>query len=445
MVREMRWLALFAALLAGTAHADNITFMGVGGGLPGPTVATITFPVFAAGNNASFPSNSAANFESFVSGGIGSSIWASATNQHSIPISVAGTVKNLRVVDVTTGTGVTTGTYVFTLYQNTVATALTCTIPTGNPNNCLDDTHSVTVAQGDVLEWQINPATTPTASQNFSISAVVQSSSLSSSLFSGNLSATLSATTFIGFGHNQPPSATEAAVSSLLSVAGTIDQMCIYAANGSGTTTGWTAQLRHNEAAATGGLTVSLTNQQKNCVSTGSAESFAAGDRVGVQLVCSTCTASMYIYVSARWTPSSPGYQPVFMNAGAVTTSTRTGPMAGGMGAGDGADNEANIFPTTATGWSVGNLRTTLNADPGSGNNRSFTLQTATSIPANFPATYTSRSPSCSITGGSGASCSDANLWTAGSGELADIKFVCTLGTCPTLTWGKIGMSVKQQ
>ena len=78
-----------------------------------------------------------------------------------IPISRAGTVKNLYCRYATALTGTMSGA--ITLRQNAASSSITCTVNSSS-QTCNDPTHSVTVAVGDLLDLQWVPSNSPTAS-----------------------------------------------------------------------------------------------------------------------------------------------------------------------------------------------------------------------------------------------------------------------------------------
>lgn len=74
----------------------------------------------------------------------------STTIGSGVPISVAATALSLRVTATAAGTNASSG--VVTVLKNGVATTITCTIGTGT--SCLDSTHSVAFADGDLISLQ---------------------------------------------------------------------------------------------------------------------------------------------------------------------------------------------------------------------------------------------------------------------------------------------------
>lgn len=75
---------------------------------------------------------------------------------------VAGTLSQFRV-HLTVAPG-STDTYVLTVYKNSVATALTCTV-TGASSTCSDTTNSVTFAAGDDIAVGMTETGSPSASR----------------------------------------------------------------------------------------------------------------------------------------------------------------------------------------------------------------------------------------------------------------------------------------
>ena len=82
----------------------------------------------------------------------------------------ATTVTNMQVGISATLGGLSTG-FTVTLRKNTADTALTCTFNPSSLTSCSDLTHSVTIAQNDLLDWKIVTAGTITGTPTVTIAA----------------------------------------------------------------------------------------------------------------------------------------------------------------------------------------------------------------------------------------------------------------------------------
>lgn len=82
----------------------------------------------------------------------------------------ATTVANLQVAISATLGGLSTG-FTVTLRKNNADTALTCTFNPSSLVSCSDLTHSVTIAQNDVIDWKIVTAGTITGTPTITIAA----------------------------------------------------------------------------------------------------------------------------------------------------------------------------------------------------------------------------------------------------------------------------------
>jgi hypothetical protein len=83
---------------------------------------------------------------------------ACATTGFETPVPVAGTAQNLYVKAGTAGRLAASG--VVTLVKNGSATALTCTI--GTATTCNDTTHTVAIAKGDSVKFQVTTQSSET-------------------------------------------------------------------------------------------------------------------------------------------------------------------------------------------------------------------------------------------------------------------------------------------
>lgn len=140
----------FTELLETNPNASGLGFFNTAGGLPSYSVTSYT------------------NFSG------GSSSTSEASARQSAP--QTATVQNLSVnltpdtscncSSLPLGTG---NSAVFTLRVNGSSTAITCTISGSSATTCVDNTHTINVTSGDLIDWQIAPSGTITVTPDVEI------------------------------------------------------------------------------------------------------------------------------------------------------------------------------------------------------------------------------------------------------------------------------------
>lgn len=433
-------IALLLSLWLAPAWAQ-LPMTGAGKGTPGG--APMVSPLLSLAGSNSGPSNSAANY-AYIAYGRAGGAWTGAESQRQIPFPVAGTITDLRV---NFPTAVVTGRYAITLRKNGAGTALTCTI---NSSAQCSDTNSVTVAAGDLIDWEVTPTGTPTANTFIQISAKFTSSANSEGfLIAGGSNANVSntAANYFGFGGATANNATEAVVSGLVATSGTIDNLYIAAHAAPTSGKQYVATVYKNGVAT--GLACTVANTATTCNSTGAnvPVSLVATDTISIEMcpgthsgVAGSCTptgtptAGIY-HGSVRWVPSTPGEMLSIytMNTGFDTTGTRYAYYNGASNSNEGTEpNACNLAPTSVT---VKKLYVSQSAAPGGATSRAYTLRKGTCV------SQSSQSITCTV--GSGAtSCNDtSNTVSASAGDFLDWQIVPS-GTNAAMTWAKIGSVV---
>lgn len=221
-----------------------------------------------------------------VVGGINSSSALSANQANeAVIVPTSGTLSNLYVQHVTVpGAG---NSFVYVLFQNGIATAITATI-SGTNATANDLTHSIAVTAGDTLSWQATPTGTPTASgMLLSMSWAPTNNGETWIGYTGIASPSSSATQYdqpLGIGNNGWN--TTETLRQIEPGATTITAIYTLVITAPGGATARTVNVRQN--ASSPGLAATITGSATTSNSTGSV-SFAQSDRLSAQ---STVTGS---------------------------------------------------------------------------------------------------------------------------------------------------------
>ena len=473
----MRTLGVICALLlSAPTWADGISTPGVPRtiGKPAdvyypPTASSITdtdTPLLYAPANASTPSTTAINYSSIV-GGNSTTTWnATPANRYAIvPNTNGGTIKYLQVTPTGAPTASSSIQVTLILVHNgsTTYTSLTCNISSASA--CTDTSDSVSVVQGDIIQWEACPSTSTTtplgsgcpatntqaqaASVNLYISADFQTTDGTMPIFSSQPSATGTTDVYqslSGNGATVAQASGDVTVSAILPVGGTIDVACVTNNAAVTSTQTWTAALYHNGSAAGSGLAAVVTSSTHSGVwacASATAEAYAALDTASVRFTPANSPGSTYHYASFEWKPTSAGQYPAFEVGGILSNgSARYIPTMGGGG--NGISTEVTVSNVVPAGFANGTTLTYGNmvvADSGiSSGSRAFTLRHDQTTPVN---------PACTLNGGTltiGGVTTDAcqdtsHTYAAGLGVLMDT--LSTPSSTPTAeTWEKVSYSV---
>jgi len=204
----------------------------------------------------------------------------SSSNFNNLPggdgvVPVAGTFKNLYVyIDAAMGVG---NSFTITLRKNGSNQTLTCTISSGS-NSCSDIAHTVSVAVGDKMNYNVTVSGTPSAVIYFSV-GFSPSTSNEVIVFSVAGANTIATTIFYqGFGQGVGPNATESGRQTIFPEPGVASQLNIglNAAPGSGTSYTFTTK----QSSATTSQTCTIADTATTCADTTNSLTIAAGDRL---------------------------------------------------------------------------------------------------------------------------------------------------------------------
>ncbi len=471
-MRLLGLILLILGALVGGASAQNVIGSGITGDLSTGAIATIATPVMFTGRAASQPSTTVVNYATILGGGGIGGYNATLTNSDA-PTGAGGTFSNLYV---DFGANLSAGGYLVCLVVNGACSALNCTVVHATSNNCVDNTHTVTVSPGvgagNLVAWEFcptgnaladcNTATAPTignptgiqVSAKFTSTAANEQPLWGGESQNGTISATV--TDFMSIGHFIPPNATENLVSDVFPAAGVIDQMQCWLNGAPGTASSgksyaFTVIQNGNTGSPTSlACTITDTATTAQDLNAGHAVTVAALDTISIQSVPTGTPSVRQARFSFRWKPTVAGTG-VLMNA----ATTMPAPTANTFGClactGIWATTEASEYaltPTLGSGMTLGNLVVAASTATGGGKTWTQTLFSSGSNGA--LGTPLTTAVTCQIANGtvitigtgSTTGCQDAtHTISALSGYLLDYHSVES-STPATVTWWKESMTV---
>ncbi len=424
-------------------------------------------PLMSAGSTAG-PSTSAVNFGRLASG-ITNGQWNVTATVEEDPFPVAGTISNLSVY-FPTDPGNTNGSYDVGLVLGGTKQTLVCNVAVGT-HTCTDNTHSVTVAPGNLVGWFSCPSGTATCTAGNAPTAQAAGVQISATFTSTvgqegfiighNTNTSATALNYGGFGGNITVSATEVNVSSVMPTAGTIDQLYVVSGGTPGTNGTYTLSVFKNGAIAPAGCTPGtnclsclIGSAVTTCNDTG-AHSFTVsqGDTISLQscpsssgntLSCSGATGTAAptaraMAASLRWVPSTTNQAVVFDTAGTVpptTTGVTRFQAVNGTGAAGTTEVDLNVVPVVSGGMTLGNLTVAESTAPGGTSTRKITLRAG----VGGGGAQADQAPTCTITSAA-TTCTNASTYGASSNQAINLSIANTL-TQAAVTWFKTGMTV---
>jgi hypothetical protein len=456
----MKRLLICLLLLAGINPASaQMLMLGYGRATLTGNTSFMATPLMSAGST-SAPSTSAVNFGRIASG-ITNGQWNASAAVEEDPWPVAGTISNLSVY-FPTDPGNTNGSYDVGLVLGGTKQTLVCNVAIGT-HTCTDNTHSVTIAAGNLVGWFVCPSGTATCTAGNAptaqgaatqISATFTSTVGQESLIIGhntNVSATV--LNYGGFGGNITVSATEVNVSSVIPVSGTLDDLQVVSGGVPGTNGTYTLTVFHNTSATS--LTCVVASAGTTCSDSTGAHAFtvAQGDTISLQscpsssgntLSCTGATGTAAptaraMSASMRWVPSTANQAILFDTAGTApptTTGVTRYQSVSGTGAAGTTEVDLNVVPVVSGGMTLGNLIVSESAAPGGTSTRAITLRAG----AGGGAAQSDRAPTCTITSAA-TSCTSGSTYSASSGQAINMSMVNT-GTQAAITWFKTAMTV---
>lgn len=290
----------------------------------GETSSNITVPIIV--NGIGFSMGGDASYSSLF--GIGVSFTLA---QMETPVSISGSIKNLKVLLNNNVDGGGSSSYTYTLYKNGSSTSLSCIVPWLS-NQCFNTSDTVSVAAGDKIALKQNISGSPSAptakayaitftADNKGESIIGSSPSVSippSSTRYGSLNATYGLFTSTSNSNVKIP------------ISGKIDRLYLGQYNlGSGQSV--TATVFVNDSSSS--LSCVITYPATSCFDSSNNLSITAGDKISVQLE-STNTSTTFVNYSFRWKPSLGNEVPVSVNSTNFSNSSnsRTSPQSGYVG-----------------------------------------------------------------------------------------------------------------
>ncbi len=401
----MRRLLIIGALcLAASAASAQMLLLGFGQGafVTGPTM--MVTPLMFSGNTANNPSATAINYVPMF-GATGANNYTTTSTGKPTVMPVAGTIANLQAYfqqDPTTANS----SYDIIMVLGGTKQTLTCNIAAG-AHACSDSTHSITVAAGNLVGWQICPSTVgntlscpgatgsavPSAQTTpIQISATFTSTVGQESLTGGGSTSTNMSTTVInyaGWGTAGAWGATENVVSVVVPTGGTLDTLYVNMTGTSGASSSYDFILVKNGTPSA--LTCNIAHPATTCNTTNgtNAVSVVQGDTISIESCPSnaaTCTAgsapgsSRGAMVSLRWVPTTSG-QAIVMDAPSTMPGTNTTatfmPVSGASNPQTTEANQVSLVPGIPAGmtFSVNNLTVAQCPGPGAAATRVDTLR----------------------------------------------------------------------
>lgn len=273
--------ASMVALLSGSPPSSMVTPVFVYGGVPNSVDATAT-------EYAQFSGTAQA--------------WG-AVGQANTPMPIDGLVGNLRVVlETAPGSG---KSWTYTLYKNSVATALTVTISDA-ATSASDTTNTVSFVAGDLLAWAAIPTNTPDVPTNLLISCAVTGSN-KQSFFTGGDASTVSNSVdnFRGMWGGGAWSSTESTHSMLMPTSGTIDKLYVILNNTPGGAATYTFTVYKNGSPTA--VTCTVASAATTASDLSNSITFSSGDTISVASTPTGTPSARSVRFSMRMQPDTNG------------------------------------------------------------------------------------------------------------------------------------------
>ena len=316
--------------------------------------------------------------------------------------SVPGSITKLRMNMLTAPTS--TATWTVELRKNGSNTGLTCTITSASSGKC-STTGSVSYAAGDYASLIVTPANTPTATVA-SISAVFVPTTANDTIMTGRAASFSTSSTYVGLPFSdQSPSIVSSRPLAYVPDGGTVDQLYVIStAPGSTGQTSKKYDWAISKSATTQTFVCSISADSTTCNDTSNSFSITgpsgatAGDSLTFPAAPSGTPTSVSAF-GARYRPTTTGSFPlmvVFPSADSTSVAMYY-PLSGGTSAG--STTEINT-QSIADSMTVTKIAVVLNAAPGAGRSRAFTLRVNgadTACTVTISNTATSNSASCSV------------------------------------------------
>ena len=421
-------------------------------GIP-PVVNGMITPIMSFGGNAVGPSASVTNYAP-LNNGTGFSFWTSNTTVRQIPIAVSGSISGLYA---NFPVSVVASFYTLTLMKNGSGTALTCSVGVGQASStvCQDTTDSVSVAAGDLLQWQLTPNAAATAETQLQISALFTSAVGQESPLIG-----AAATTPASNSANQNIGLTDCAwvaqasevnISSMVPAAGTISNLYIWGSTAPGAAKTFVYTLWKNGAATS--MTVTLTGAGSGAgITTGNnlSNSVAvnAGDTISLNSAPTGTPSTANVGFSMRFVPTTSNQAMLTQVACSVPATSGTKYMnLNGTSLGSGTETTTyNIAPVIPGGktMTLGNLIAAQDSSPST--NRTVFLRSGGTTNQS-PTVAVTSSTTGTIGGVAGVfTLTDStHTYAPATGTLLDLSTVPVGTQTNALTWYKTGMTVTIQ
>lgn len=290
-------------------------------------------------------------------------------------ISSAGTMQNMRVL-LTVAPGVGTS-YVFTLYKNGSATALTVTI-SGTATTGSDTTHTVTVAAGDALRWEYTVTGTPATTRPSLSVEYVGDTTNESQILGSNPDTSLSGgatTQYLPLSGTGLPTTVEQSSRQLIATSGTIKKMYVNAdgAPGAAKTITFTLMVNGSATALTcnmSGAAATTANDTSNTVSV------SAGDTVSMRVSYSgAAIGTSFINFGVTFLASTANEFPIIAGTSADPSTSATNYCD--LVASDNESFSATENQRQAVGsvWYVKNMYSKVTTAPGAGKSWALKLR----------------------------------------------------------------------
>lgn len=285
----------------------------------------------------------------------------------------AGTLSNLYVY---APNALSAGqSYAVTVMVNGSATGLTCTVDSTGLF-AFDNAHTVSVVDGDYVQYRVVPTGTPVAQANgmkFGLAHTATATDGSGGMFSSFVvgSTALSSTAFAALNRGDNATQTTTTQSATMPCAGTMNKLIVKLGTAPGT--GSTRAITVVKNGVDTGLTVSISGTGTTGSVT-SAVSWVAGDTVYVKTAVSgAVAAASSIYIAVEWTPTNAGEVPYF---GGGLSPSQTATQYGGLtGLGTFGATEDAAVEVSPIAFTITGLRVDLATATGAGKSRTTTIR----------------------------------------------------------------------
>ena len=339
-------------------------------------------------------------------------------------IPCAGTLSNL-YVSVVTAPGAGTSV-IYTVYKNGSSTALAVTISeTSTSGSNLSD--SISLSAGDWISIRVTVTGSPVLAVS-RFSATFNSSSVKQSIMIGGRIASFSALRYTGFCSGGSLQLSDATVSEVYGIAGTLKNLYVECSAAPGASKSWVFTVYKNGSSTAITCTVSGSDTIAN--DTVNTLAVLPNDVLSLEINPVNTPAGMAVNYGVQFDPTTDGEFPIsgYETGNMTNNATRYRNIEGGNGGWNATESSINML--AGESFKIKNLYVRTGAAPGAGNSYTFTIYNGGSSSA------LSAVLSDAVTGGSDTI--NSIIVAAGS-TLSIAEVPASLPTTTTACWGMTG------